>query len=125
MSTTQLPIDFARRAGEEGIRASTEGAEARSPGITDLMYAFLVKFARAARRSDRFTAEEITVAYARDPVFEQPKDMRSWGGVFLRATHNEILAIADYEGTRTLGHGVKGAKRYRSLVSGKRATEVL
>src|SRR5258706_12757805 len=113
-----MTLELARAAGEGGIRASSENAERRSPGITDVMYAFLVKFALRSKRSDRFTAEAITVEYGQDGVFVQPPDMRSWGGVFQRAARNGILEIADYEGVRKLGHGVKGAKRYRSLVSG-------
>lgn len=120
----QLSIDFARELGRQGREAATAGAEARSRGISDLMFAYLVAWARKCPPDERFTSEAITMAYATDPNFEQPKDKRSWGGVFIRAERRGILAIADYEGTRLMGHGVKGAKRYRSLICGKRATEV-
>jgi hypothetical protein len=123
--SAQAQLELSRRLGDEGIRASTARAEADDPGLTDVMFAFLVKFAQAAKRRDRFTSEVITIAYAQDVGFNQPGDMRSWGGVFQRATHRGVLEVADYNGTRTLGHGVKGAKRYRSLVCGQRWTDLV
>lgn len=125
MSQEQMSLTLARAQGEEGIRQASEHAERVTPGVTDLMYAYLVKFAMRVERTARFTAEEITMAYAADPCFVQPTDARAWGGVFQRAMNRGVLAIADFNGIRKLGHGVKGAKRYRSLVVGKRATEVL
>ena len=120
----QLSIEDAIRQGEEAALACSARAERKSPGISDVMYAFLLKYAREVGAGERFTSEAITVAYAQNPAFEQPTDQRAWGGVFKRAVNADILAIADYDGIRTLGHGVKGAKRYRSLVTGKRPTEI-
>lgn len=123
--TQQMSLTLARAQGEEGIRQATEHAERVDPGVTDVMFAFLVKFAMRVARTERFTAEVITMAYAADACFVQPPDMRAWGGVFQRAMNKGVLAIADFNGIRKLGHGVKGAKRYRSLICGRRATEVL
>jgi hypothetical protein len=120
----QLTLAIARAMGEEGMRAAVAGAEARSPGLTDVMYAYLVKFAMRCERGHRFISEEVTMAYAADAGFEQPKDARAWGGVFLRAVNKGVISVVDYNGVRKLGHGVKGAKRYRSLIIGKRWTEI-
>lgn len=123
--TQQISLALARAAGEEGMRQAGEHAERVTPGLTAVMYAFLVKYAMQVQRTDRFTAEAITMAYAADACFVQPPDARSWGGIFQRAVARGVITVADFNGVRKLGHGVTGAKRYRSLVVGKRATEVL
>lgn len=119
----QLSLAIARELGEQGMQRVTERAERVSPGISDLMYAYLVKFAIERKRSERFTSEVVTMGYAADPGFEQPTDARAWGPVFQRAINQGVLSIADYNGVRKLGHGVKGAKRYRSLACGRKWTE--
>jgi hypothetical protein len=121
----QMSLALARAQGEEGLRQVTEHAERIAPGVTDVMYAFLVKWAMQRERGERFTAEPISDAYAADPCFVQPHDQRCWGGVFQRAVNRGVLRYIDNDGVRRKGHGVKGAKRYVSLVIGKRATEVL
>lgn len=123
--TQQMSLTLARAAGEEGMRQASEHAERVSPGVTDVMYAFLVKWAMQRQRGERFTAEPISDAYAADPCFVQPTDQRAWGGVIQRATNRGIIRWIDNDGVRRKGHGVRGAKRYISLVIGKRATEVL
>ena len=121
----QLDLTLARAEGVAGMERAAAHAERMSPGLSEAMYRFLTVFARNCERGDRFTAEVVTLLYAKDPCLVQPPDARSWGSIFVRAINSGILAIADFNGVRSLGHGTKGAKRYRSLVAGKRATEVL
>lgn len=120
-----MTLALARAAGEAGMQAAVDHAERVDPGWSDLAYAYLVKFAINAPRGERFTAEAITDAYAADAGFVQPPDQRAWGGVFLRAMNKGVLSIADFNGVRRKGHGTKGAKRYRSLVTGRRWTELM
>lgn len=125
MSHAQMTLALARAAGDAGMNQATGHAERVNGGITDLMYAYLVKFALNVPRGERFTAEVVTDSYASDSGFEQPTDQRAWGGVFLRAMNKGVLSIADFNGVRRKGHGTKGAKRYRSLVTGRRWTELM
>jgi hypothetical protein len=121
----QLGLELARAEGEEGMRAVAAKAESLSPGVTDVMYAFLVKWCMARSRGDRFTAEAISDAYAADASYVQPHDQRAWGPVVTKALNKNVLRWIDNNGVRRKGHGSKGCKRYVSCVAGKRATEVL
>lgn len=120
----QMDLALARAEGVAGMERAESHAERVSPGIAEAMYLYLLRYAQQCERGDRFTAEVVTLLYAKDGCLVQPPDSRSWGGVFVRAINRGIIAIADFNGVRTLGHGTKGAKRYRSLVSGKRWSEV-
>ena len=120
----QMNLTLARIEGTAGMERAEDHAERVSPGLRDAMYLYLLRFAQQCERGDRFTAEVVTMLYAKDDCLVQPPDARSWGGTFLRAMNRGIIAIADYNGTRILGHGVKGSKRYRSLIAGKKWSEV-
>lgn len=115
----QISLELARARGAEGMQAAAAGAEAKAPGITDAMFTFLVRYAQRARAADRFTAEDVTDAYAIDTNLVQPKDQRAWGSVFTRAVRQGVIAIADNKGVRRKGHGSRGSFRYRSIVNGK------
>lgn len=125
MTGLQLGLAIARAEGEAAMEAVSSANERRKPGVNDVMYAFLVKWCMARERGDRFTAEAISDAYAADASFLQPHDQRAWGSIFTKALNKGVIRWIDSEGARRKGHGVKGCKRYVSLVAGKRATEVL
>lgn len=117
--STQLPLVLARAQGENAAQACLANADAKDPGVKDVMFAFLVRYAQARKAKEIFTAEAISDAYAADENMAQPHDQRSWGPLFAKAANRGVLAIVDNKGVRRKGHGSKGAFRYRSLIGGK------
>lgn len=120
----QIPLALAVAQGEEGVRRGAERSERVIPGWLDVAFLFLCRWAHARSRSELFTAEDVTDSYASDPGFVQPVDQRHWGAVFKRAIKRGVIEFVDAKGRRRKGHGVVGATRYRSKVSGKRWTEI-
>lgn len=119
----QFTLALARQQGEEGMQRAMDRAERDDRGILDVMYAFLVKYAVARKRTDRFGAEDVTIAFREDASFDHPVDDRSWGGVFRRAQNRAVITIAEGTGIRRRGHGTKGGTLWRSLVCGRRWSE--
>lgn len=122
----QMGFELARAEGHEAMTACAEKADRVSPpGWTGLAYVFLVKFAIARKRSQLWTAEDVTDAFASDLNFVQPHDQRAWGAVFQKALRKGVLEVVDHKGKRHKGHGVTGAARYRTCMHNRLAGEVL
>lgn len=125
-ATSQMGLELARAEGHEAMNACADKADrVNPPGWTGLAYAFLVKFAVNKKRSDLWTAEAVTDAFAADLNFIQPHDQRAWGAVFQRAIRKGVIEVVDHKGVRAKGHGVTGAARYRTCMHKRLAGEVL
>lgn len=119
----QQRLEFAAAERDRILPAVASKAERRK-GWYSVAFVFLKKWARDKKRSDRFTAEEITLAYAADPNFVQPEDLRWWGPVYTLAINRSVLAITGAGAQRAFGHRTKGGNIYRSLVSGMPWTQL-
>lgn len=119
----QTAIDFAKAAGEAGMQRAADHAERVTPGWIDLAYSFVIGRCRLKAKTDIFTAEDFVDAYTDDACFIQPPDERAFGAVTKRAIREGIIKVVDGEGRRRKGHGTR-CSRYKSLVAGKRATEI-
>ena len=123
--TRQMTIEDAMRAGEEGMHRAAKGAEKNHPGWGDIALAFLTKWAHGKPADELWTGEDVTDAYRRsEPEMFQAKDDRAWGPIFQKAQRLNIIRERDREARRRKGHGVKGAARYVSLISGRRWSEI-
>lgn len=123
MIQQKLTLDQAIAKGEEGMRAAAANAERQHTGWQDIAFSFVCKWAARRKVTDVFTAEDFVDEYVDDACFVQPPDDRAFGPVVKRAIANGIIGYVDTKGRRRKGNGSK-CDRYRSLVVGRRWTEI-
>lgn len=86
---TQLDIDFARAARDDGIQRSVDHANADAPGWSDLALKF-IEVHCGQHLGERFTGlqiREASVAYG----LIQPANSKAWGGPIARAARRGWL----------------------------------
>lgn len=118
----QLSIDVAATLRDVGIARAAQHAEADSPGWTSLALAYVARYCREASADALFTTEDIVDAFNAAGL-EKPATEKAWGAVIKRAVRAKYLECEDFAGRRRKGH-CSPCPRWRSLVSGKRWTEL-
>ena len=117
----QLALDLARAQGLDAAEACAANADRKNPpGWQALAFAYLTRWCKERPRSEPFTSEDISDAYAADSNFVQPHDQRAWGAVIKRAIDQGFIVFHDSKGHRRKGHGSR-CDRYRA--THKRLTE--
>lgn len=94
-------------ARAEGMRAALENA---GDDWRNEAYTFLIAY---ARKHEVVCGEDVSDAHIAAGL-PQPKDLRSWGGLYKHAQTERVLAFLDNEGRSR--RRASPARRYRSLV---------
>lgn len=89
MTTSQLSIDFARAARDEGISRAVDRAERAVAGWSDLAFEFIKLYAQQ-HRGQTFIGREIVLA-AKAWGLVDPPDDRAWGGPMQRASRAGVI----------------------------------
>ena len=84
---SQLAIDFARAARDEGIQRAADNAEARLPGWQERALGYVREYCVYHKQ---FTGEDIRL-FAEEHGFEVPPHKRAWGAVMLSAARQRIV----------------------------------
>lgn len=92
MSSIQLNIYEAQKERDKGIAKAIDSACKVDKDWPDKAYKNLKEFLNI--QVGEFQAEEIRSFAAMDDDFPQPKSERAWGGVIVRAIHeNKIIKV--------------------------------
>src|SRR3954467_9221039 len=79
---TQMPLDYAKAARDEGQQRALEGAEADTQGWGDIAAEFLKRYAET---HEFFPGFFVTAESEKDDTFPKPKNERAWGVIYTRA----------------------------------------
>lgn len=86
---TQLSIDFARAARDEGISRAVDRVDRAIAGWSDLAFDFIKLYAQQ-HRGQTFIGRDITQAAKSWGLIEPPND-KAWGGPMLRASRAGVI----------------------------------
>jgi hypothetical protein len=86
---TQLDIDFARAARDEGIDRAVSHAESEVPRWADVAFEF-VKLYAIQHKGQRFIGRQIVLASKEYGLIQPPND-KAFGGPIMRAVREGVI----------------------------------
>jgi len=91
---TQLAIDFARAARDDGMRRAEDAANDRVPSWSEVAFQFVKLYAQQ-HRGARFIGRDITEAAAKRGI-ESPASPKAWGAPIQRAVRERVIRKLGY-----------------------------